>query len=186
MTRHLLRHITAAGALLIALGSTTGSAPPASASIYNNVSGSPGWVYDNPQQIAGRDRYIYDLNRTIMESPLYAGYQQDVCVTTTLWRVVYASGTGKPFWQAVDDRGRCYTIAAAANRAYDSGVLFGVSAGTFYRVTTYVTWRVGNTLVGTKNIEYYHVSDYVCIQGVYRCNIGFVFFGSQYAYINFQ
>lgn len=177
--------ITVAAAVLLIVGMFAGTA---SAFSYW-TSGSPGNV-TNKSTMGGFDLNVWDEGRTVQESPAYRYRDQKVCITTRLWRVVFAGAgtTDSPFWQLDRQHRRCGTIAASQTYIPDNGVAFpNLTPGKFYSVDVVVRWYLlSGVQIGYMRMDWNAARDYTCYSSVYRCSTGNVSWGTRDAFITFN
>ncbi len=155
------------------------SSAPASAQSWS-WGGYSGQVAVTPYVTAnGATRRITINPSTVGKSPQYAQYNQYVCLTSTLWQIVFvgAGASGQPFWKPVNNYRRCGWISGSSTALVDWGNSFAAGyGGPAYSVTLDVTWQLSNgATVGTKQVAFNSTWDYRCVNG--NCMVSNTYWG---------
>ena len=158
-------------AVLVAAVSLLGlGASPAAAQSWSTT-GTAGQIAVSPVTADGARRHIVVNASVAGKSPLYANYDQYVCVTKRLWQVDYNPGR----WTHVNAQTTCAWVRGAGTMT-DWGARFSAGYGKGYAVTMDITWQLPNGyLIGTKHAGFNSPQDYRCING--NCVLGWTNWG---------
>lgn len=161
----------ATAALAVTLSMLVGAtlATPASAYTIARKSGYPGSA--TVPKVVGEylpatySNRITAPQRTVYESPQYAGFNQYVCAQYRLWYLARRSDNTQ-YWVR-DPRGgsSCAWISAAGTSARLTGLYWDDNTPyTAYGVDVVITWQLANgTVVGSKTYDYSDRADYACV-----------------------